>query len=256
MMRLNPEKFEGSDMTIVEYPNPILRRRGEEIIDFDDNLRRTCKEMISIMYQSNGVGLAAPQVNLGLRLFVYNPSGEPKLKMLEHCVCNPSILEYAKDSDIDDEGCLSSRADCCNGYVRRSKWIRVEYQDETGRKVKKKLTGFEARVFQHEYDHVDGVLHIDRFDDKDRARIQPELDTMVNEYGGDEITLELTQEKKATLQPPPLSVPAASVAVAADEEVADMPKKAKKEPPKTGFGAAAKGGPKATKARPKKKKRG
>ena len=61
-MRLNPEKFEGSAMTITEYPNPILRRRGADIVDFDEELKQTCKEMMTIMYQANGVGLAAPQI--------------------------------------------------------------------------------------------------------------------------------------------------------------------------------------------------
>ena len=73
-------------MTITEYPNPILRKRGADVVNFDEDLRQTCKEMISIMYQAQGVGLAAPQVDLGLRLFVYNPSGDPKLKMMENIV--------------------------------------------------------------------------------------------------------------------------------------------------------------------------
>ena len=257
-MRLNPEKFEGSAMTITEYPNPILRRRGADIVDFDEKLKQTCKEMMTIMYQANGVGLAAPQVNLGLRLFVYNPSGDKKLKMLEKVVCNPTILEYSTESDIEDEGCLSSRSDCCDGAVCRAKWLWVEYQDVEGRKTKKKLTGFEARVFQHEYDHIDGVLHLDRFADDDRARIQPELDAMVAEYGGEEMILELPAEKKATLEPPPLSGRMPSILDDGDAVAIAPPKKKKAPPPpKTGFGGmgAATTKAKATKAKPKKKKR-
>ena len=147
-MRLNPASFEGSAMTITEYPHPVLRRRGADVVDFDDDLRQTCKEMMGIMYQATGVGLAAPQVGLGLRLFVYNPTGDPKLKMFEQCVCNPTILEYSSDTDVEDEGCLSSRSDCCDGAVCRAKWLWVEYKDERGRPTKRRLSGFEARVFQ------------------------------------------------------------------------------------------------------------
>ena len=76
-MRLNPPSFTGSAMTITEYPNPVLRAVGLPVTEFDAELKQTTKEMMSIMYQAEGVGLAAPQVDLSLQLFVYNPSGDP-----------------------------------------------------------------------------------------------------------------------------------------------------------------------------------
>jgi len=247
-MRLNPESFEGSDMTITEYPNPVLRTRGADITEFDDKLRQTCTEMFSIMYQAIGVGLAAPQVDLSLRMFVYNPSGDAKLKMLEKVVCNPTILEYSTATDVEDEGCLSSRSDCCDGKVCRAKELMVEYQDERGKTVKRRIRGFEARVFQHEYDHIEGVLHLDRFSDDDRTRIQPELDIMVAQYKGDDGILEITPEVRKALKPPVRSGRMPPM----EEGPAVEPASEKSAAPKMGFGG---GNKMAKRPAPKKKKR-
>ena len=160
-MRLNPTSFEGSDMAITEYPMPVLRRSNQPIEEFDDDLRQTATEMISIMYQARGVGLAAPQVGIGKQLFVYNPTGKPEDKNFERVVCNPIIKEYSKETDVEEEGCLSSLSDGCAGCVCRACSIMVEYQNELGQKTMRRLKGFEARVFQHEYDHINGILHFD-----------------------------------------------------------------------------------------------
>ena len=165
----NPPAFQNTDLTIVEYPDPVLRNRPNDAIEeFDGALAKLCDEMWEIMYASNGVGLAAPQVGLRKRLFVYNtdPTAPPMLrKMAEVVVCNPKILEYSAATDIDIEGCLSSRSECCCGDIRRAKQIEVEYQDVRGRVKKKRLKGFEARVFQHEFDHLDAVLYTERMID-------------------------------------------------------------------------------------------
>ena len=107
--------------------------------------------------------------------------------------------------------------------MTRSSWIWVEYQDEEGLQKRKKLKGFEARVFQHEYDHIEGVLHFDRFSEKDRARIQPTLDLLLEAHGPGGV-LELSDEKKAALQPPLTSrtrtPPAVEAAAPKEEEEA------------------------------------
>jgi len=182
----NPERFPNTDLRIVEFPNPILRAPNAEITEFDDDFRKLCDEFFSVMYGATGVGLAAPQVGLNLKLFVYNPDPSAPgalRKMGERVVANPKILEYCQTSDVDIEGCLSSRAECCRGDIRRAKELNVEYQDERGRVKRKKLRGFEARVFQHEFDHINGVLHIDRQSPADRERIQPFLDVLVEQHG-------------------------------------------------------------------------
>ncbi|KAH8053041.1 peptide deformylase [Aureococcus anophagefferens] len=232
-MRLNPEKFDGSDLTITEYPMPVLRGPCADIVDFDDDFKQTCKEMMSIMYQADGVGLAATQVGLWKRFFVYNPTGDRLMKPYERIVVNPRITKYGEATADEEEGCLSSRSENCAGVIRRSLDIWVEYVDERNKKRTKKLSGFEARVFQHEYDHIEGVLHIDRLSPEDRAKVEPELERMVAEYGpGGALTL--TPEILAALRPevrsgrmPPMEPPAAP---------AKKAKKKKKKPAKTGFG--------------------
>ena len=135
----NPEAYEGTSLTVTEYPNPVLRAVGAEIVEFDEKLNTLCEEMFTVMYESKGVGLAAPQVGKSLQLFVYNtdPSA-PMRKMREAVVINPKILDYREAADLDAwtdveiEGCLSSRAECCRGHIRRAKQIEVEYRDVRG----------------------------------------------------------------------------------------------------------------------------
>ena len=182
----NPPAFEGTELKIIEWPNPILRANNAEITEFDDKLKKLVDEMFSVCYGATGVGLAAPQVGLNLQLFVMNPDpSAPGMlrKMGERAVCNPKILEFGKATDKEIEGCLSSRAECCCGDIRRCKELRVEYQEVTGAVVQKRLRGFEARVFQHEYDHLQGVLHIDRQSAADRKRIKPFLDVLLEQHG-------------------------------------------------------------------------
>ena len=102
---------------------------------------------------------------------------------------------------MEIEGCLSSRSECCRGFIRRAKEIEVEYQDVTGSPQKKTLTGFEARVFQHEYDHIQGVLHIDRQKPDDKSRSQPFLDALIEQHGPGG-ALDLDAAIAASLQPP------------------------------------------------------
>jgi peptide deformylase len=146
VMRLNPTSFPGTDFVIAEYPRPSLRRvPNKPITEFDDAFQAKTQEMLMIMYESKGVGLAAPQIGLNENVFVYNPSDS---KSMERVVCNPRITKYSDEVIVEQEGCLSLRSDECAGQVARSKWIETEYQNEQGQKVKRRLKDFEARVFQ------------------------------------------------------------------------------------------------------------
>ena len=191
-------------------------------------------------YQADGVGLAATQVGIGRRFFVYNPTGARDRKDFEAVVANPRIFEYSDETVVEEEACLSSRSETCAGMVRRSEWIWVEFQDAEGRQTRKKLKGFEARVFQHEYDHIEGVLHFDRFSEKDRTNIQTHLDALVEAHGPGGL-LELDSEKLASLQPRPGRMPAAPGAAAAATLGV---KKKKKAPVSAGFGGGGGGGAK------------
>ena len=200
----NPPTFEGTSLSIVEFPSCILREATKDVTKFDGQLAQLCTEFFSVMYGANGVGLAAPQVGLSQRLFVYNidPTAPGALRKLgERVVINPKILEYSGATDVEVEGCLSSRSECCIGDICRAKSLRVEYQDERGRVKQKKLRGFEARVFQHEYDHLEGVLHIDRQSEADRAKNQPYLEKLIEQHGPGGM-LEPLPDAAERMQPP------------------------------------------------------
>jgi len=133
------------------------------------------------MYATQGVGLAAPQVGINKRLMVYNESGDPKKWMSETVMINPKIVEFSEAKDVEQEGCLSFPD--MGGDVERSKWIKVEAQNLKGKKMKKKFKGWEARIFQHEYDHLDGTVYVDRLTEEGKDEVQPRLDELVSDFG-------------------------------------------------------------------------
>jgi len=149
------------------YGDPILRKKSKKVEVFDDNLNNILEEMIETMYLGDGVGLAAPQVGLSLRIFVMD-WGEGPLK-----VVNPEILEFSEEKVVDEEGCLSL-PDIFED-VERSKWVKVKFQDERGNVHERAFEDYPARIFQHEYDHLDGILFIDRISATRRARLKSKL---------------------------------------------------------------------------------
>jgi len=180
---VDPGVVEGTDLRILKYPHPKLRAPDEEVSVFDDELKRIVKEMFLVMYASKGVGLAAPQVGINKRIMVFNPEGDKKKWLKEVSLINPKIVAESDGTDVDVEACLSFPD--MQGKVRRHKWIKVEAQDLKGKKIKKKYDGWEARVFQHEYDHLDGTVYIDRLDEEGRKEVQPTLDKLIEQYKAD-----------------------------------------------------------------------
>ena len=187
---VDPGVVEGTDLRIVKYPHPSLRADNVEI-DIEElkkkdsptsqEVSKLAKEMFLLMYAAEGVGLAAPQVGVNQRLMVYNASGDKRRWLEEVVLINPRIVEKSDATDIQNEACLSFPD--MDGDVTRHKWIKVEAYNTKGKKIKKKYNGWEARIFQHEYDHLDGVVYVDHLNDEDRSRIQPTLDTLVKEFG-------------------------------------------------------------------------
>jgi len=137
--------------------------------------------MFLVMYATKGVGLAAPQVGINKRLMVYNDTGDPKKWMSETVMVNPKIVEFSSATDIEEEGCLSFPD--MSGDVQRSKWIKVEAQNLKGKKIKKKFKGWEARIFQHEYDHLDGTVYIDRLTEEGKEGVKVRLEELISEHG-------------------------------------------------------------------------
>jgi peptide deformylase len=147
---------------IRQYPDPVLRLRANEVEDFDDDLRRLVERMQRLMEDANGVGLAATQVGVLRRVFIFqpDPDGEPV------AVINPVIVETDGETETDDEGCLSLQG--VQMPVERPVNVRLEGRDPDGNEVSYDLTELGARVAQHELDHLDGVLIIDRTTDEAR----------------------------------------------------------------------------------------
>lgn len=181
---VDPGKIDGTDLYIVKYPHPALRAENAEVTKEelrDGSIAKIAKEMFMYMYEAQGVGLAAPQVGINKRLLVYNQSGDKKKWLDEIVMVNPQIVEFSEAKDVDIEGCLSFPD--MDGDVERSKWIKVEAMNLKGKKIKRKFTGWEARIFQHEYDHLQGVVYIDHLSEEGRETVQPRLNELIEEFG-------------------------------------------------------------------------
>ena len=146
-----------------QYPDPVLRVATDDVTEFDDELAALVERMSSIMADAHGIGLAAPQLGLRLRLFTFQPEEGPA-----EAVVNPRITWSSDETDVDEEGCLSL-GDTVRVPVRRPVAIKVEAKDVLGADKSWELDDYYARVFQHEMDHLDGVLMIDRVEG-DEAR--------------------------------------------------------------------------------------
>jgi peptide deformylase len=152
-------------LKVRKYGDPVLRRRAAEVTDVTPELHQTIADMIETMYDEAGVGLAAPQVGISLRLMVVGHDGRSEPRAL----INPVIVERGGEVTAE-EGCLSIPG--VFAQVTRSEWVDLEAKDVDGRPVKIHGRGLLARVLQHEMDHLDGVLFIDRLDPVARDRLK------------------------------------------------------------------------------------
>ena len=140
---------------IRQYPDPALRLRAREVDRFDDELAALVERMTSLMRDANGVGLAANQVGVLQRIFVFDGEGDDLTALV-----NPRIVAKSQEAQTSDEGCLSLQG--VSVPVERSIEVTVEASDVSGDGVRLELEGLGARVAQHELDHLDGVLILDR----------------------------------------------------------------------------------------------
>jgi peptide deformylase len=155
-------------LTIRKYGDPALRRRAEPVRAITPELRATIADMIDTMYDELGIGLAAPQVGIPLRLIV---AGDERGRDPQPLV-NPVITAHGGQVTAE-EGCLSIPG--IFAPVTRAEWITLEAQDLAGAPVRLDARGLFARVLQHEIDHLDGVLFIDRLDPVTRDRIKRKI---------------------------------------------------------------------------------
>jgi len=156
---------------IRQYGDPVLRMRAGEVETFDDELARITARMIELMHDADGVGLAATQIGILRRFFVCTLDGEDRV------LVNPVVTPEGDDTEVEDEGCLSLGT--VRVPVERALRVRVEARDAAGELVSLTLEEMDARVVQHELDHLDGVLLLDRTDAESRreaiAQIRPRL---------------------------------------------------------------------------------
>jgi peptide deformylase len=140
---------------IRQYPDPVLRMEARPVEQFDDDLRRLVARMSDLMKEANGVGLAATQVGVVRRVFVFVPEEDQVAALV-----NPEIVSRGDEVETDDEGCLSLQG--VTVPVERALSVRIEARDEHGQDVSYDLEGLAARIAQHEFDHLDGKLILDR----------------------------------------------------------------------------------------------
>ena len=147
---------------IRQYPDAVLRMRARDVEHFDDDLVRLADRMAHLMHDARGVGLAATQVGVLQRLFVFQAAEADEVT----AIVNPEITERAEETEVADEGCLSLQGVLVP--VERAIAVTIEGQDVRGEPLKLELEEMDARVVQHEIDHLDGVLMLERTDDESR----------------------------------------------------------------------------------------
>jgi peptide deformylase len=160
--------------TIVTLPYQVLRQKARRVTDFGSDLQQLIDDMVETMREAPGVGLAAPQVDVSKRVIVVEFGDEedenvpPKLFAL----VNPEISRFSSETVVGIEGCLSIPG--LVGEVERAESISIKGFNRFGKPVKVKASGWLARVFQHEIDHLDGILYVDRAEKIWKAEQEPE----------------------------------------------------------------------------------
>lgn len=165
------------DFVISIFPDPVLRKPAETVETFDEDLQETIDAMFVRMRESSGVGLAAPQVGLKLQLLVLNHTGEEDDDLV---IVNPQILKLSGPREVAEEGCLSFPE--IYGEVSRPDRVRIKAQTRTGEEFEETYEGFISRVIQHEMDHLEGVLLIDRMSPADKLRNKIAFEDLIEDY--------------------------------------------------------------------------
>jgi len=162
-----------SKLKIITYPNPLLRKKCQEVKEITEDIKKLSQEMIKIMIENKGIGLAAPQVGIPKRIIIALTNEGPK------AFINPKIIKKTKETEIMEEGCLSFPGLFLE--IKRWKGVEIEALDGNGNKIK--ADGLLARILQHEIDHLDGILFIDRISFWQKLKIKKKLKELEKSYG-------------------------------------------------------------------------
>lgn len=173
-------------LPIVAYGDPILRKKTEEIDEDYKGLAELIDNMFETMYAARGVGLAAPQVGLNIRLFIVDATpyaeddgdekGDPSLKDFKKVFINPIIVEEREEVESGSEGCLSIPD--ISEEVERPYSIVINYLNEDFEEIEEEYSGLAARIIQHEYDHIEGKLFIDKLSPLKKAMLKGKLEAI------------------------------------------------------------------------------
>lgn len=169
-------QYDIEDLAVIHYPDPRLRKKCAKVTKFDDDLAALAERMHELMRDGKGVGLAAPQLGVLIRMFVMNPTGEPDGLMT---LVNPLISNRAGSAERE-EGCLSLPE--VYVQVRRPETCIVTARTETGEVVEIEAEDMIARVAQHETDHLDGKLILDRMGPADKIATRKTLQALEQNY--------------------------------------------------------------------------
>lgn len=159
-------------LSIIQYPHPTLRRKAKPLRRVDPELQSIVREMFGLMYDAKGVGLAATQVDLPYRLFIVNLTADPAHPEEEQVFINP-VVSKPHGSATSEEGCLSLPG--LYGDVKRPERIIIDAYNLAGEHIQGEVDGLMARVVQHETDHLEGVLFIDRVTSTRQLSLKDEL---------------------------------------------------------------------------------
>jgi peptide deformylase len=166
-------------LRVIHYPHPTLLRASKPLKRVDADLRKMVAEMFELMYENRGCGLAANQVDLPYRLFVMNMAGDPAARDEERAFLNP-VLSKHKGMAEAEEGCLSLPT--LYAQVKRPERVTISGYDLSGQKIDLNADGLFARIVQHEADHLDGVLIIDRLPATGRMAVKELIEEFENEF--------------------------------------------------------------------------
>lgn len=147
---------------IIFVPHPTLRKKSAKVSDFGPDLQQLIEDMIETLHENSGAGLAAPQVNVSQRVILveFGTEENEEIPPTLYVAINPRVTRFSQEIVTGAEGCLSIPG--LMGEVERADEIIVEGQDRFGKPLKMRLQGWIARIFQHEIDHVNGILYTDR----------------------------------------------------------------------------------------------
>ena len=187
-VKLGKRSLDGRRRSIVRLGNPVLRQRAEEVARerFATRfLRDLERDLLRTMFEDAGVGLAATQVGVPLRAFAYYVPGEgDDDEVAPRVVFNPSLTLLGEPTELGWEGCLSIPG--LRGLVARYPRLHLEGQDSDGHPIRLDAEGFHARVIQHEFDHLDGIVFLDRMGSPRSLAFEPEWERYVLDGGRDD----------------------------------------------------------------------